>query len=655
MKITLDNHEINFNSEIIKQLVPTFTFLNGRRFSYLPKEGHGFKNLALNDLLSAFKNAQPENVNEFKATIKALNGLRNKGYSDTIYKKNLLIQFVTRVKHYFSKVKRKKLFEEVVRKHLPSSNPVIKKNIKKPYVVDESKNYFSRLPMHLPPTFSIPIIQKNKEVKKPFIADACKNYFSDLPSDMKNEIFNLLDPISLFNFSLTNKDNLQFIQNNNPNFNLLLGIVKKALDLWKNACASKLIFWDENFAISASILLKFYPLEVTEAFEKAIKEENEGLNIIVSVLMKCASVNPKIVLELLTKAYKVSSRSKHINATLCCLAKAFACIDPEKAIDIANEIFEPIWEGWEAEAKVFIAGKFILTHPEKAFNIVDNFADNFKNKKIYAFQSILEACRSLEPKKAIDMIQQVHKRIDQSPILINYIWPAIVDAYYFSKNFEKAFEVLQTIYTHPEMMFAEQMQLLMKKFLKISKELIQSAPDKVIPILDKILLFDNTERTLCDVAKLYIKSNVEKAKKLVDQIQTIEYKIEGFIALADQYKKIDKEIAISFLENALNLQINPRPGDWPPYTSDVLNLIEIAHSYAALDRAKGKELLGRAEATIRQLDDTLGVEEFAKAFLHVDPMYSVKLINEKFASGTEKARILLQLAEKLEVITPKRK
>lgn len=119
IKITINKNEVYLTPSDIENLNPTFTFLQGRRFSYQPVDGDGFKNISLNSLILAVKNAalKPEqDKNEINDFLKVFKAIKDKGYETPdcqIKQENFLTRIITKIKHFFSKTQRGNLFKEL--------------------------------------------------------------------------------------------------------------------------------------------------------------------------------------------------------------------------------------------------------------------------------------------------------------------------------------------------------------------------------------------------------------------------------------------------------------------------------------------------------------------------------------------------------------
>lgn len=134
MKLVINGTHVNkwtviLTSENLKNINPEINLWHGRRFSFLPEKGLGFKNISLNDLILAFKNAVLEphqDLKEIRAFREAFHILNDKGYTDgQNNNKNFLTRLVTKIKHFFSKKRRTQLLKELDQL-IPKEN---KKNI----------------------------------------------------------------------------------------------------------------------------------------------------------------------------------------------------------------------------------------------------------------------------------------------------------------------------------------------------------------------------------------------------------------------------------------------------------------------------------------------------------------------------------------------
>lgn len=116
MIIKINSHEVNLHpSSCEENLKLSFSFMHGRK---LTDEKHGIKKISLNDLISSVKDAalkKDQDLGELQALRKVFTDLNNKGYEKggLIDKKKFFIRLLTKIKHLFSKVYRKKLLKEL--------------------------------------------------------------------------------------------------------------------------------------------------------------------------------------------------------------------------------------------------------------------------------------------------------------------------------------------------------------------------------------------------------------------------------------------------------------------------------------------------------------------------------------------------------------
>ncbi len=122
MKVVINKNLVDVTPSDIKTLNPTFSLLHGRRFSGKTSDGSELKNVSLNNLILAVKNAAinserpKQNANEVKDFIKVFEDLKNKGYETPdcqINKEGLLTRIATKIKHFFSKAQRNSLLKEL--------------------------------------------------------------------------------------------------------------------------------------------------------------------------------------------------------------------------------------------------------------------------------------------------------------------------------------------------------------------------------------------------------------------------------------------------------------------------------------------------------------------------------------------------------------
>lgn len=511
-----------------------------------------------------------------------------------------------------------------------------------------------RLPSSNP---KAPIIKsKQPPIIKPEPIDENKNYFKHVPNDIINEILKFLDPLSILNFSVTNKKNLKMVQDKNPNNKLLAKMEGQALEIWKEAS----VHVGHEFIESTALLMKFYPTQVTEALEKAIKDD-EDIDTIVQALQECAAINPKMTVLLLEKAYVKSSESKYLPATLHYLANAFSSIDPERALIIANQISEPNWSviNWKFESVAMIASKFIPINPERSFVIANNIP--IKEYRIRAFEAILEGCTSLDKEMASSIIERVQKEAEAYLRETSLIKPEILYPQYMLESFAKAYSLANDF--DKALKAADKIKSNATKirvYLSIVKQFTQKMPDQVIPILDQVLELDHSDEMAYEVAEAFIKLNLKKAMQIKDQIKDAKLKTNLLVNLAEKYKSIDKQFSMQLLEQAILLvdQIKRKPracGYASVDASNISALAKIARHFASIDPKRGKEIIEKGETMVKKVgigDDGFHamqvIPPLAEACIFIDPARAVQMVNENL-DYMSKAITLLKLSKMLKI------
>ncbi len=243
MKITINNNKVNLTRADLESLVPKFSFFRGRHFDYKPQNGSGFRNVALNDLILAVKQAADEagnSQNDLPDFVQAFKNLDSKGYNPEgqIYKESFLTRTITKIKHFFSQIKRKKLLEEIDQNTLvikrvdddnPPHNPMVKLQGKlqarEPAVAAQKKPDLNKQPdskdgLDLQRKLSEPVVaaQKNRDLNKQpdledalYLRDKLKDLALDqdrlegLPPEIQLMILNKLDGRSLLGLYKTSK------------------------------------------------------------------------------------------------------------------------------------------------------------------------------------------------------------------------------------------------------------------------------------------------------------------------------------------------------------------------------------------------------------------------------------------------------------------
>ncbi len=173
--------EVNLTPADIENLKPTFTLLHGRRFTYQPVDGNGFKNISLNSLILAVKNEalKPEqDKNEIRNFLRVFKVIKDLGYKTPncqINQENFLTRIITKIKHFFSKWRRKTLFKELNQTIIGDNLKVIPSKIKKkdntpsnPKPPDLIENAIAAPPPVVQPIEANPRAEEKKEVDKEF-------------------------------------------------------------------------------------------------------------------------------------------------------------------------------------------------------------------------------------------------------------------------------------------------------------------------------------------------------------------------------------------------------------------------------------------------------------------------------------------------------
>lgn len=642
MKIIIDQKTVSLTPNDILNLKPTFTLRHGRRFSLEPEKQNGFKNVSLNKIILAIKRkleASTTSNSETLKILKAIKSISNKGYNapyNEIDKKNCLSRIFTRVKHFFSNIKRKTLLNRLTRKAFSKASQIKTKRIK--------------------PT------------KAPI--DESKNYLKQLPKDVSKLILERLDPVSRNNFSKTSMQNLRLVQDYNPNTRLQAQIITEALVAWKLTCQKKNAFeyHSKEFAFTLHVLMKSFPKEVLRSLDKAIDNEDQNLRNILKILELSTTINAQGKRVLLEKANrKIAKKSTYPQGDLHNLALAFGALDPIRALQIVHQIHKPHPDSidWKLRALEELAGKFLLLDEELSFDVASKLPDE---QKINAYENILNSCQFLDKKKAASLIDRV---IDLRPMGFDLpgsirLWSATVKAYILSGNFDQAFTFIQNSH---EQLPQDWKHLLLDEYLRLASHCAKTHPDLLIKLHNTVLSLDGSERTHQRLAQVYLKCDPEKAQELLGQLNdedNEELKIDHLIALAQKNKTRDQLGCIRYLDQALLLatQIKLRPRDCGFASrdpSDILAFIKIIRCYTFVDPDKAKKLIKEVEAKIEKIGFKNGdgdrrarfhemqvIPSLAKAYLFIDPKYALHIVNQYLAEHPCKAFVLLKLAKMLE-------
>lgn len=195
MRIMIKEREIDLAPEHVSNLFLTFDLWRGRRFSYRPEGGNGFKYISLNELISAIKNApitSQQDIDEIIAFREQFNILKDRGYTEVdskISHEKFFTQIITKIKHLFAKIIRNKLLDDLdlaIFKAVRASEEFNNSLLEGPENFNESEE-----------TESPPL--------EPFD-------FKHLPKDIQVEILRKSDFKSLLAFHLTNEESKVLVE-----------------------------------------------------------------------------------------------------------------------------------------------------------------------------------------------------------------------------------------------------------------------------------------------------------------------------------------------------------------------------------------------------------------------------------------------------------
>lgn len=326
MRIRISNSTVFLTAEDIQKLIPSFTLMQGRRFSYCPPNKNGFKNVTLNHLISAFKNSVICNTSDLKevdAFRAALGNLSNKGYRkhEQINNENFLIRIITKIKHLFSRYNREKILKEldlvIAKEHevfppvpakpsthkpsAPNSTPLEILNPK----TESDKEEFKPSKENLKDKDELAIVEK----KADHLPILDQNHFNILPNEVKVHIFSFLHENlkDLANLSEVDKTNRELVldylsRGNNPQIFEFLAANLETIKLFpKNFNHVESYAFVKHFNVE---IVKKFP-NLKEATFKTAKLTDQALKAIADSCKHLQTLHLEDCLNITTEGLKV--------------------------------------------------------------------------------------------------------------------------------------------------------------------------------------------------------------------------------------------------------------------------------------------------------------------------------------------------------------
>ncbi len=581
---------VRITPAIIRDLEPTFSCSKGRRFSYQPIAPLqlGFKDVSLNDLILAIKNTPiktEHNLIEIKAFIHAFKSLKNKGYENNspLNKQNFLARLITRIKHFFSNIKRNKIFKELVKKTLQAKQ-LMQINIKN----------------HNRPQFIVPDAEPKESIGPivPF-------NFCQLPEDMQCVLLSHLDSKSFLSFYRTSNKSRALIEKRLAKELRKSKFIEQAFLAYQKVFSLiSLIPNPKEFETLTYQFATSYPKELLQKFKKAFVEINDPKNMFVdmSTIVKASkalsSKYPKTLIKMLEQTINIQQGFDYL---LDCI-KIIATIDPKKAFSFSDLIkFSDVKE-------VIIAG--MEGNLDQLFESVNALED--EHLKTWGFERIL--CNKKMSREYTHLIQKVLDACQAfSPRNLLYIKQMASIAYTQLGHFEKSMELVKEtgFYHWLHRLDSFRGKMVIRNCIDGQKDLLEA--DK---FLQEILLFIQKKQNeqlkdkhewvyddiLIQIAHAYVKTDPEKTKLILEKLDLDQLMPYAFEDLAKVYISID-------IEKAKELSKRVDPG-----TRKNELLMEIAKFYVGKDPAQVKAIFDEMDLTIEDAQLT----KLSKACLSID-------------------------------------
>ena len=638
----------------IKDLIPTFSLFKGRRFSYHFKRRHGFKpsvkEISLNELILAFKNSPKleKNRNEIMEFIKAFKILSHKGYGphEKIHQANFLIQVITRIKHFFSEIKRKKLLIELTQK-IPADqivkNPPDVKQL--PLKEVELNPPLIHKAEPLQPYVEVPT--ELDEPKQPEVSISSFNFLA-LPEDLQFFILLKLEAKSLLSFYRSSKVTQALIEKRLPNRLKSAKLNEQGFLHWKNVfkdIVNHLKDDPDEFVEMTKSYSVSYSKEIFQEFKKAFKflhnYENvyqnvhnfhgKGISALIRASEAFSSKYPKTVQKIIEQIINFNLDGKKIKpetdwVILECI-EVIATIDFKKAVEIYNslEFLDPLQQ--ELSTLIIDAGlkgplqRLIeegLQEPLelRLLEIVDLIANKQLNKSgLYEILSYNEFRFDEEDLPLIQKILDLVETFDNDNIKKAVIQQVAL-AYAKMGKFDQCIKMIETMKldSAPEDISDPQDTLLL--IIQSCRKNKNRDPKRVENFLQKIWQLIHQENI-----NKYLKS-IKKGINLNDIL----------IEMASVYKTVNQQQAQNILDR-VNL-----------HHLDAYSLSKVAKIYISINIEKAKEIANQipdVEERIHRLSRIaqIYVSRNLERALHVlDDMNLNKL------SIAEKIDVLLDIA-----------
>lgn len=639
MEIKIRNQKIVVNLEILKGLRPQFSLWNGRRFSFETEDGKKCHDVSLNELIVACnKEFQTGGISkESLAFKKAFKKLANIGYSDgLIDKQNIFIRLITKIKHFFSHLRRQSLLKQIdIKEETLKKDPVKVEQVYKKEEAGKEK-----------PIKEIERVDCKEETLNEELVEL---NFEQLPNEMRIHVLKFLCPLDLMKLSQTSKKNLKFVKAHHPYKKLIADMQAQALVDWKKSLASS-----DVHCSALPALMQIFPKEAKEALEQ-IAEKKQEFSSLLNELEKVAEKNPEWALGLLKKVEKRISACHFKDqffkeCALTELGNAYSVLNPEKSLSIRDQISD---KGLKERILSHAVGRYFLHDPNQAFALTKNLSSGTG----VALSYMIDSCCHYDEKEMCSLFDQICKFMKDENILktheekeeLKRRYEQMIDILVEKKLIDKALSYIDNHALIINSLPYQQNAFILEKYMNVLRKCLSSIPkDKLAQVIEKILSLCNEKSTpkkysdeiLYLVAKAYLKLNdLDKSQEFGDKIENSHYKIKYFLTLAEMHRNKDKDLSMILLDEAFLLVDQTKEKAW--YT-ELDDLINIALHYAFFDVSKAKKLLKTAEDWARkiskdQIADTFKcsiivrtMSKLAKAYAYIDPDKAFDIIKKEF-------------------------
>ena len=568
---------VKLTPAIVQNLEPTFG-PHGRRYSYQEpgKVGQGFKDLCLNDLILAVKNSpikSEHNINEVKAFVHVFKSIKSKGYgyNSPLDKLNFLTRLITRIKHFFSEMKRIKILKDLVQQTLP------------PHLVEIKVPNRHQFALEAP------------DDDEPKAGPLEPFNFVGLPEDMQYALLSQVDSQSLLSVYRTSKKSRALIEKRLSKELKKAQLKEQAYIEFQNSfstISSTLDSYPKEFVALTHEFAPSYSKELLKKFKRAFirlnNPENKlgGMGTLIQASQELSLSYPKTLTQWLEQTINIQEVLPGKFARIADCLKIIASFDPKKAlslflqsklimdkglIDYRNLTFTQMIHACESHLdELFESINEIADERLKTSGFIHLFAKvKLDNKYLPLIQKVLDASQTFSDENKTGLMNRLASHYSQLG------------------EFDKSMELIKKMKFLVELKYfgipQESLILAIKSCVKIHKD-----PKEVDSFLQNILLFIRQE----DV------------NKKLKQNKTYGWSWENIlIELALAFTKTDSKQAKLLLEELDLDQLNP------------LTLEDVVHAYIPIDIDKAKELLKRVKPSFRKNEL---LKEMAKTYVGQD-------------------------------------